>query len=93
MDNKKISQIFERCWLGYMAEKYICCQPHRWSLGTTIRSTRSILLSLMKTYSQSLNDESFHTLMAEVEVIMNSRPLTVETLNDVTSYHPLSLSD
>ena len=47
----------------------------------------------MKTYSQSLNDESFHTLMAEVQVIMNSRPLTVETLNDVTSYQPLSLSD
>ena len=53
-----------------------------------IRFARSILLSLMITYSQSLNDESFRTLMAEVEGIMNSRPLTVETLNDVTSYKP-----
>ena len=31
--------------------------------------------------------------MTEVEGIMNSRPLTVETLSDVTSYKPLSLSD
>ena len=50
-----------------------------------IQSARSILLSLMKTHSQNLNDESFHTLMAKVEKIMNSRPLTLETLSDVTS--------
>ena len=31
--------------------------------------------------------------MAEVEGIMNSRPLTVEALSDVTSYKPLSPSD
>ena len=31
--------------------------------------------------------------MAEVERIMNSRPLTVETLSDVTSYKPLRPSD
>ena len=43
-----------------------------------IRSARSILLSLLKIHSQSLNDEKFCTLMAEVEGIMNSRPLTVE---------------
>ena len=36
---------------------------------------------------------SFRTLMAEVEGIMNSRPLTVEALSDVTSYKPLSPSD
>ena len=29
-----------------------------------IRSARSFLLSLLKTHSQSLNDESFHTFMA-----------------------------
>ena len=58
-----------------------------------IRSARSIFLSLLKTHSQSLNDESFSTLMAEVERFMNSRPLTVETLIDVTSYESLSPSD
>ena len=31
--------------------------------------------------------------MAEVEVIMNSRPLTVETLSNITSYKPLSPPD
>ena len=33
-----------------------------------IRSARSILLSLLKTHSQSLSEESFRTLMEEVEV-------------------------
>ena len=58
-----------------------------------IRSARSLLLSLLKTHSQSLNDESFHTFMAVVEAIMNSRSLRVETLGDVASYKPLSPSE
>ena len=58
-----------------------------------IRSARSILLSLLKTQSQSLNDKSFCTLMAEIEGVMNSRPLTVETSSDVTSYKQLFPSD
>ena len=58
-----------------------------------IRPERSILLSLLKTHSQSLNDKSFPTLMAEVEGITNSRLLTVETLSDVSGYKPLSPSD
>lgn len=58
-----------------------------------ILSARSILLSLLKTNSQSLNDESFRTLMADVERNMDSKPLTAETLSDVTSHKPLSPSD
>ena len=50
-----------------------------------IRAARSILLSLLRTHSQSLNDESFLNLMAKVEGIINSRPLIVETLSAVTS--------
>ena len=41
-----------------------------------IRPARSILLSLLKTRSQSLSDESFRTFMVEVEGIINSRLLT-----------------
>ena len=52
-----------------------------------------IPLSLLKAHNKSLTDESFHTLMAEVEGIMSSMPLTVETLSCNTSYKPLSPSD
>ena len=55
-----------------------------------IRSVRSILSSLLHTHGESLNDESFRTLLAEVEAILNSKPLTVESLNDPNSPLPLS---
>ena len=55
-----------------------------------IQSARTILEGLLKTHSRSLNDESLRTLMAEVEIIINSRPLTVETINDSKSEIPLS---
>ena len=38
----------------------------------------------------SLNDESLITLMTGVEGILNSRTLTVEIINDPTSFQPLS---
>ena len=47
----------------------------------------------MKTHSQSLNDESFCTLVTQVKGIMNSRSLTVETLSNVISYKPMPPSD
>ena len=58
-----------------------------------IRSARTILEGLLKTHSNSLNDESLRTLMAEDEVIINSRPLTVETISDSKSEIPLSPSN
>ena len=58
-----------------------------------IRSARTILEGLLKTHSHSLNDESLRTLMAEVELIINSRPLTVETISDSKSEIPLSPSN
>ena len=54
-----------------------------------IRTARNILTSLMKTHCQALNDEAFNTLVKEVECIINSRPITVENLNDPDSL-PLS---
>ena len=43
-----------------------------------IRTARNILLEgPLRTHSLSLNDESRRTLMTEVELIVNSRPLTV----------------
>ena len=48
-----------------------------------IRSARTILLSLLNAHGRSLNNESLRTLLAETEAILNSRPLTVDTLGDV----------
>ena len=58
-----------------------------------IRTARNILEGLLRTHSLSLNDESFRTLMTEVELIVNSRPLTVETLNDTNSPTRISPSN
>ena len=55
-----------------------------------IHSAQNILMSLLVTHGRSLNDESLRTLFAETEAILNSRPLTVETLDDVKSEQPLS---
>ena len=54
------------------------------------RTARDVFL---KIYWCCLNDENFRTLLAETEGIINSRPLTVETLRDVNNHIPLSLSD
>ena len=57
-----------------------------------IRSARAILEALLKTHGSSLNDENLRTLIIETEAIINSRPLTAETLSDVNSEMPLSPS-
>ena len=44
----------------------------------------------MKEHAAVLNDELFRTLMAETEAIINSRPLTVDSLADPLSPMPLS---
>ena len=61
-----------------------------------IRSVRSILSALMREYGHVLDDESLRTLMAEVECIINSRPLTVPSsdpgdLDPLTPSHLLTM--
>ena len=46
--------------------------------------------SLLNTYGASLTDKSLQTLLMEVEAIVNSRPLTTDVINDVTSPVPPS---
>ena len=58
-----------------------------------IRSARAILTSLLKTHGASLNDEALNTLMIETEAIVNSRPLTIETVADGTSEASISPSN
>lgn len=41
-----------------------------------IRSVRKVLSGLIQEHGTQLDTESFHTLMCEVEAVLNSRPLT-----------------
>ena len=50
-----------------------------------IRTARGILEALVKTNGKILYNESLHTLLVEVEAIVNSRPVTTETINDAKS--------
>ena len=45
--------------------------------------------ALMQQVSGQLNDDSLRTVMCEAAAIVNSRPLTVENVNDPLSLNPL----
>ena len=55
-----------------------------------IRTVRSVLSPLLQNNGLQLDDESLRTFMCEVEAIINSRPLTVDLLNDPGSLSPLT---
>ena len=55
-----------------------------------IRSARNILVVLIDEMGTQLDDESLRTFMHEAANIINSRPLTTDTLNDPTSPMPLA---
>ena len=58
-----------------------------------IRSARAIMTSLLATHGESLNDESYRTVLTEVENIVNSRPLTSDfgDINSDLSLSPINL--
>ena len=58
-----------------------------------IRRARGILNALLKTHERGLNNEALHTLVKEVEAIVNSGLMTIETITDVQSHVPLSPSN
>ena len=51
-----------------------------------IKSACVILSALLKQHGTSLNNKSLIKVLTEVESIVNSRPLTVETLGDVAAF-------
>ena len=55
-----------------------------------IRTVRNVLASIMDNCSLQLDDESLRTFMCEAMAIINSRPLTVDNLNDPNSLEPLT---
>ena len=70
--------------------------PHASHMGGVwerqIRTTRSVLSSLLRGHGAQLDDESLRTLMTEAENIVNSRPLTVDNLTDPLAAAPLTRS-
>ncbi|XP_053398192.1 uncharacterized protein LOC128546018 [Mercenaria mercenaria] len=55
-----------------------------------IRSVRSILSALMLQNGSQLDDEALRTFMCEAAAIVNSRPLSVSSLNDPNSAEPIT---
>ena len=54
-----------------------------------IRSARSILSAVLRNHGESFSNESLFTLLGEVEGIINSRPITYESIGNVNSIIPL----
>ena len=50
-----------------------------------IRSVSQILAAMIKTHNRSLDDVALRTPMVEVEAVVNSRSLTVDTISDTDS--------
>ncbi|MCG7878636.1 MAG: hypothetical protein N0C90_20255, partial [Candidatus Thiodiazotropha endolucinida] len=55
-----------------------------------IRSVRNVLATLLYKHGTQLDDESLRTFLCESAAIVNSRPLTVDNVNDPTSVTPLT---
>ena len=55
-----------------------------------IRTVRHVLAVLLQENGTQLDDESFRTLMKEVQNIVSSRPLTVNTMMSPGAPEPLT---
>ena len=55
-----------------------------------IRTVRGVMSALLEKNSSQLHDEALRTFLCEVEAVINSRPLTVDNLNDPDSLNPLT---
>lgn len=56
--------------------------PHARQLGQQIRTVKRILNVILSTHSEQLYDKAFNTFLVEVEAVVNSKPLTVESVDD-----------
>ena len=77
----------------YPSPHFLHIEPYGGVLERQIQSARTMQISLLHTHGRSLNDESLRTILAETEVIVNSRPLTVDMLGDVQSEQPICPSN
>ena len=91
MDHKKIEFFFQNIGADYINwHRNPPASTHmRGVWERQIRSAHTILMSLLHAHGRSLNDESLRTLLTETEALVNSRPLTVDTLGDMQSEQPI----
>ncbi|XP_026054611.1 uncharacterized protein LOC113040501 [Carassius auratus] len=81
----------------FLAEKqcdFVLNAPHSSHAGGVwerqIRTVRNVLRSTLSLYSGRLDDASLRTFFYEAMAIVNSRPLSVDNLNDPNSLAPLT---
>ncbi|XP_068723802.1 uncharacterized protein [Montipora capricornis] len=55
-----------------------------------IRTVRNILVSMLEESGRQLDDESFQTLMKEIQAIVNFRPLALNDMSSTDSPQPLT---
>ena len=94
MDHTKISKFLsdQRCeWIRW--ERNVPYASHTGGVWERqIRSVRNTLTSLLHEHSALLTDEAFNTLLAEAELIVNSRPITSDPGNaDAPALSPIQL--
>ena len=94
MDHTKISNFLseQRCdWIRW--ERNAADASHTGGVWERqIRSVRNTLTSLLHEHSSLLTDEVFRTLLAEAELIVNSRPITTDPGNpDTLALSPIQL--
>ena len=84
MDHNKIGTFLTTQGCDYI--KWERNTPHASHMGGVwerqIRTVKSVVQSLLKSSPRKLDEESLRTFLTEAEGIVNSRPLTLENLNN-----------
>ena len=95
MDHKRISSFHQRYVSDWIKWKYnLPAASHLDDVWERqIRSVSNVLAALTKRDGKDLDDESLRTIRTEVEVVINSRPLTVKIASDSSSLIPIAPSN
>ena len=95
--NEALKQLDANRLSMFLAEKqcdFSMNTPHASHAGGVwerqIRTVKNVLRSTLSTSSGRLDDASLRTFLYEAAAIVNSRPLTVDNLNDLDSPEPLT---
>ena len=75
----------ERLKLDSIAQKFTYRKPCGWHLGMSDKICYASIGCLYQNTWQSFDDEALRKLMVEVEGVVNSRALTVDTIRDADS--------